>query len=371
MFSQENLEELLTYQSNGSDVGGVVSVYLDTDSGRQTAEAIKLQAKGMLKELPNGYAKETGVIERYLDLSYDWSKPGLAIFSSDCGKFFRAYPAPIAFRNRVRMGARPYIKPLTHLLDHYAHYGVVLVDRVGGRFYEYHLGELQATDGYMGEDVRKLKRGAGSSAVGVRGGGPGGSRHEEEAAQRNLRECAEAATAFFARRAIRRLFVGGTNETVAQFREMLPKQLLSCLAGTFAVDLTANEHEVRQITLELLHEVNIEREQKLVERMLALAAQGGNGVTGLEDTLEAVSNKRVDTLIISDGFRMPGYIHADSGIVIANLARSPLSDEELTETDDVVEAAVAQTMTQGGHVEVIADYPPLDEVGRIGAILRY
>jgi peptide subunit release factor 1 (eRF1) len=223
----------------------------------------------------------------------------------------------------------------------------------------------------MGEDVRKLKRGAGSSAVGMRGGGPGGSRHEEEAAYRNLKECAAAAAAFFAHRSIRRLFVGGTTETVAQFREMLPKQLLSCLAGTFAVDLTANEHEVRQITLELLREVNNEREQKLVERMLALAAQGGNGVTGLEDTLDAVSQKRVDTLIISDGYRMPGYVHADSGFMVANLARSPLSDEELAETDDVVEAAVAQTMAQGGHVEVIADYPPLDEAGRIGAILRY
>jgi peptide subunit release factor 1 (eRF1) len=368
VFNQENLEELLSYQSNGSDV---VSVYLDTDSGRQTAEAIKLQAKGLLKELPNGSEKEASVIERYLELSYDWSRPGLAIFSSDSGKFFRAYPSPVAFRNRVRLGTKPYIKPLTHLLDHYAHYGVVLVDRVGGRFYEYHLGELQATDGFMGEDVRKLKRGAGSSAVGMRGGGPGGSRHEEEVAQRNLRDCAEAASAFFARRAIRRLFIGGTNETVAQFREMLPKQLLSCLAGTFAIEMTANEHEVRQRTLDLLREVNSEREQKLVERMITLAAKGGNAVTGLDDTLEAVSHKRVDTLILSDGFRAPGYVHGESGIVIANLARSPLSDEELTEAADVIDEAVAQTMANGGYVEVISECPPLEEAGRIGAILRY
>jgi peptide subunit release factor 1 (eRF1) len=257
------------------------------------------------------------------------------------------------------------------LLDHYAHYGVVLVDRVGGRFYEFHLGELRATDGFMGEDVRKLKRGAGSSAVGMRGGGPGGSRHEEEVAQRNLRDCAAAATAFFARRPIRRLFIGGINETVAQFREMLPKQLLSCLAGMFAIDMTANEHEVRERTLELLREVNTEREQKLVERMITLAAKGGNAVTGLDDTLDAVSNKRVDTLILSDGFQMPGYVHTESGFVIANLARSPLSDEELTEVADVIDAAVAQTMANGGHVEVIAECPPLDEAGRIGAILRY
>jgi flagellar biosynthesis/type III secretory pathway M-ring protein FliF/YscJ len=57
--------------------------------------------------------------------------------------------------------------------------------------------------------------------------------------------------------------------------------------------------------------------------------------------------------------------------VTANLARSPLSDQEMTEIEDVVDAAVALTMSQGGHVEIISNNPELEGAGRIGAILRY
>lgn len=371
MFSQDHMQELLGYEANGT---GVVSVYLDTDSTQQSVEAIKLQARGLLKEVQATNDKEADVIERYLDLSYDWANPGLALFCGSGGDFFRAYTSPVAFRNRIRLGSRPYVKPLTHLLDHYAHFGVILVDRVGGRFYEYHLGELQATDGYTGEDVRKLKDGGGSSAVGRRGGGdsgPGGSKHEEQVVSRNLRETATAANQFFANRPIRRLFLGGTTETVAQFRDMLPKQLQSCVAGTLSIDVDAAEPAIRRQALDLLGEVNAEREAKLVERLVTLYAMGSTAVAGVDDTLQAISDKRVETLIISDGFRTPGYTDAPSGFVVANLARSPLSEADLTAVDDVIDAAVAQTVAQGGHVEVINDNPALEDIGRIGAILRF
>lgn len=372
MFSQEHMQELVTYEGNGN---GVVSVYLDTDNTRQSVEAIKLTARGLLKEVQPQHEKEAQAIERYLDMSYDWSKPGLALFCGKGGDFFRAYRSPVAFRNRVRLSARPYVKPLTHLLDHYAHFGVILVDRVGGKFFEYHLGELQASENYNGEVVRRIKDGGGSSAVGRRGGGgnsgPGGGKHEDEVAARNMRECAAAANQFFNERPIRRLFLGGTSENVAQFRDLLPKQLQSCLAGSFPMDIDVGEPEVRQRALNLLREVNAEREAKLVDKLITLNAQGANGVVGLDDTLQAISDQRVDTLIISDGFRAPGYVHDSSGYLVANLARSPLAETELTEAADVVEAAVAQTVALGGHVEVIAENPYLEDAGRIGAILRY
>lgn len=367
MFNQDQLQELLSFDANGRQV---VSMYLDTDSGKTAIDAIKLTARGLLKDAQLAEEKDAAEIETYLNHSYDWSKPGLAIFCSQGGDFFRAYPVNVSFRNRVRVGHKPYVKPLAHLLDHYAHYGVILVDRIGARFFEYHLGELQASEGTMGEDVRKLKQGQGSSAVGMRGG-QGGARHEEEVALRNLRDAAAAADTFFHRKPIRRLFIGGTNETVSQFREMLSKQLQSCIAGVFSIDMNAPEHEVRDQTLALLTEANAAREKKLVEKLLTTEAMGGNAVLGLDDTLQAISEKRVETLIISDGFRAPGYVHEESGFVVANLTRSPLSAEELVEVNDVIDAAVAQTMNQSGHVEVISGNAQLDGAGRIGALLRY
>lgn len=371
MFSQDHLQELLSFDANGH---GVVSLYLDTDCAQQPMETIKLQVKGLLKQLNGAYTEDAAQVEHYLDLSYDWSKPGLALFSSAENDFFRAYPVAVAFRNRLRVGPRPYVKPLAHLLDHYAYYGVILIDKVGARFFVYNLGELLATEGVMGEEVRKIKKGSGASTSGVRGGGrgeDGGSRHEEEVAQRNMRDSATAAARFFAKQPIRRLFLGGTSENVAQFRELLPKKLQSTLAGTFAIDMTAGEHEVRDETLALLKRANAEREDRLLDQLVTASAKGSNAAVGLDDTLQAISDKRVQTLIISDGFRVPGYVHDEAGFVVANLARSPMSESDLTEVPDVIDSAVAYTMSQGGHVEVITDNPKLEGIGRIGAILRY
>ncbi len=43
MFSQDQMQELVTYEENG---GGVISVYLDTDSTRQSVEACTHLAQG-------------------------------------------------------------------------------------------------------------------------------------------------------------------------------------------------------------------------------------------------------------------------------------------------------------------------------------
>ena len=366
MITQEQFQELLSFEPTDTQV---LSLYLSTDSGEEPNESIRLKAKNMLRDA-NKWEKDVEAIETYLNHSFDWSSPGLVVFSSQSGEFFRAFPSAVSFRNRLRIAPKPYLKPLGHLLDYYAHYGVILVDRVGSRFFAYHLGELQEAEGYMGEEIHKLKQGRGSSAIGRRGGTAGASR-EEENARRNLRESAAAATSFFHNKPIRRLFLGGTAENTAQFRDLLPKQMQSCLAGTFPMDMNAGEHEVREETIRLLQTANAEREKKLVKTLLGAQAGGGHAVVGLDDTLQAISNRRVQTLVISDGFRIPGFVDHDSGFVVANLTKSPLSDKELTAVEDVIDSAFTLSLNQGAHVEVIRDDPELEKAGKIGALLRF
>jgi peptide chain release factor subunit 1 len=373
MIGQEDLQDLLAFDAGDATV---VSLYLNADNSQQSTEIIKLQARALLKEseCPD---EDASAIEHYLELSHEWGSPGLALFSCAGKGFFRAIPSAVAFRNRVRLSARPHLKPLTHLMDHYAHYGVVLVDRVGARFFEYHLGELQETAGTAGEDVRKLKLGGGSSrggtatATGQRGGQTG--RHEEETAQRNLREAAAAAQRFFAGRPIRRLFLAGTAANVAQFRDYLNKQLQSRVAGTFALDMTSGEHEVRARSLELLQKANTLREQQLVRQMITTASKGGNAVLGLADTLRTVSEGRVETLVLSDGYRAQGYVNNRTAYLsVHEHELVPLGHgNDVRAVTDVVEAAVSRTIEQGGHVEIISDSTELDNAGRIGALLRY
>lgn len=365
MFSHTDLQELLSFEVNGNKK--VLSLYLNADISQDSRETIKQRAKSLLREAGPEFAEDAAVIERYMDHSYDWSKPGLAIFSCAAHDFLRIYPAGVAFRNRLRLQNKPYVKPVAHLLDFYAHYGVILVDRVGARFFEYHLGELQHTEGSMGEEVGKPIGDRQHIRV-----GNNGDRQENEVVQRNWRQIAADATEFFTSRQVRRLFLGGTAENVAQFRDHLPKQLQSCVAGTFSIDMDASETEVKARSLTLLQEVNAKREEELVQNMVTTAAKNGNAVTGLPATLHSAYEGRVQTLIISDGYRVPGYVYKDSGYLSASLVIDrPEAVGEPQEVEDVVEAAVNRVLAHGGHVEVITDNPALEQIGRIGAILRY
>ena len=368
MFTQPDLQELLSFDSGETNV---LSLYLNAEIGQESRDAVRLRVRNLLKEVGSEHEQDAQVIERYFDHSHDWSKPGLAIFACSKHDFLRIYPTAVAFRNRVRSQPTFYLKPLAHLLDYYAHYGVVMIDRVGARFFEYHLGEIQVMGGTMGEDIHKVKTGRGSSAVGMRGGAEGG-RQEAEAIQRNMRDTAVATAEFFKNKPIRRLFIGGTAENVANFRDQLPRQLQACIADTFAMDMDAPESEVRAITLSLLTKANAKREAQLVNDMITVAAKNGNAVTGLAPTLHAAFEGRIQTLVISDGYRAPGYEYGASGYLSPDLVLdTPEAAGEPHEVADVVEAAVARTLNHGGHVEVISENETLEQAGRIGAILRY
>jgi peptide subunit release factor 1 (eRF1) len=75
--------------------------------------------------------------------------------------------------------------------------------------------------------------------------------------------------------------------------------------------------------------------------------------------------------VLSDGFQMPGFVDHNTGFVVANLTKSPISDKDLTAVDDVVDTAFALSLNQGAHVEVIRDDVNLENAGKIGALLRF
>lgn len=367
MFAQENLEELLAFEAENGDV---ISLYLNADPGETPIEKIKLQVRGLLKEIGAGHEDDVDQIEQHFDLVHDWRKPGVALFSCAAQDFFRAYQVSVPFTNRIRVNSKPYLKPLLHFTKYYANYGVVLIDRVRARFFEFHLGELQSRREFVGEDIRKLKHGRGSSATGMRGG-IGGASREDEQMHRNMRDAAEEAGRFFRRKDIRRLFIGGTAENVAQFRELLDGRLKSIIAGTFAMDMDAPERDVRERSLQSLHRLNAQREEQLVSQVVTNAASGGSAVTGLGPTLRMISDGRVDTLVVSDGFRSPGYRHTASGYLTITSDTDLFGDASFESVPDIVDEAVKRTVEQGGHVEVVAQSEELEEAGKIGAILRY
>ena len=366
MLTDRDLQELLSYQTKSP----ILSVYQNTDTMEGSADGHKLRLRSMLKGI--NQPDDVAAILRYFDHEHNWTGRSVAVFSCSAEGFFRAYPLHIRLRSRVRVGNRPYVKPLADVLDAYGGYGVVLVDKQGARLFNFHLGELREQDGVMGEAIRHAKRGGGSQSVGRRSGNANQSDYVEEITDRNIKEAVDFATQFFTENNVRRVLIAGSDDNVAAFRSHLPKAWQSLVVGTFPVSMAASEPEILERAMKVGDAAELQREKKLVEAMITGAAKGRGGILQLEDTLGAVRSGRVQTLILRDGYRAPGYqCQGCDYVTTQKLDMCSFCGGTFKDLPDAVEEVVRQVLTQGGDVEVLHDAELISSFEDIGALLRY
>ena len=369
MFNQEDLRELAAYRFDAP----VLSVYLNVDPTDRTRDEYRLELRQLLKQAEDSAAQaDIEAVETFFDHEYDWSGRGIAVFSCQDGDFWRDYSLAIPVSSGATVAHRPYISPLAELVDAYGSYAVAVADRRQLRLFFFDLGELRATHEFVGEDVRKLKRGRGSSGGhGRRGGAPISSQHEVEVVKRNIRDAVAEMVAFCQRYEPQRLIIAGADPTVAQFREALPKHLQDKVIGTFSADMNATEPEIRENSLEILHRVEEKRKESLVNAVFTAAAKGENGVIRLADTLGAAHEGRIQTLVIDRDYHEPGYQCENCGYITDHaLETCPFCGGDFLEISDAAEALVTRVIEEGGEVEVVEDHPKVKKFG-VGALLRY
>jgi peptide subunit release factor 1 (eRF1) len=99
---------------------------------------------------------------------------------------------------------------------------------------------------------------------------------------------------------------------------------------------------------------------------------GGRGAAGLDETLGALNERRVETLLIDEGFSAPGSVCASCGYVGAREGGAcPVDGGELERRDDIVETAIELAIAQSAEVLVVRHNDDLAAHGSIGAVLRF
>ncbi len=363
MLTENDLRELLEFSAPAP----VLSLYLNTDPSEGNTDAHKLRARSMIKDI--NLPQDVEAMIRYLDHEYNWSGRGVAIFSCAPAGFLRAYPLGVPVRSAVHISDKPSVKNLSGLLDNFGGYGIVLVDKQGARLFHFHLGVLVEQEGVVGETVKHTKRGGASAVPGRRGGVSGQTRAVEEQVDRNMKDAVDFAVHFFESKKIRRILIGGTDENVKQFRGFLPKAWHSLVIGSFPISLTANPTEVQARALEVSMQVEERREADLVDGLLSGTGKANITVTGLDATLEATNQGRVQLLVVTEGLRKVGYRAKEDG----SLVHKPPADavDGYEKVFDVVDLAVNAVLRSGGEVEVVHQNDALEKLGSIGAMLRY
>lgn len=366
MFTESDLRELLDLKSSEP----ILSLYLNTEPSKGNADAYKLRLRNLLKNVDLNEDKRT--VENYFNHEYNWMGKSVAVFSCAAQGFFRVFPLALPMRDRVVVSDRPSINPLANLWENYGGHAVILGDKQGARLFYFHLGELAEQEGWLGELIKHIKRGGASSVRGRRGGVAGRTDYVDELVDRNMREVVQFAVTFFEEKHIRRILLGGTDENIALLRSMLPKAWQSLIIGTFPMSMTASHAEVLERVLEISSRAEHAREARLIENLITLSAKGGAAVTGLENTLNAAIQGRIQMLLAGDGYQTSGYRCPSCNILLLKEAKTcPVCNGNVEPVTDVVEYIVSNVLLQKGDVEIVHANPYLEKAGNIGAFLRY
>lgn len=363
MFDQKDVRELAAFHADGATV---LSLYLSTDPSRHIKDEAKLSLRGMLKQAValGADPSDADRMERFVDLEYDWQAKGLAMFSCRAGDFWRAYPLSVPVRNHVFVADRPYVKPLTDILDEYGRFAVALVDQEGTRIVLYHLGAVEDTAGTFGTELKRHKQG-GWAAQRLQ-------RREDAKAHQNLKDAVALVKNFCNKHGCKRLTIGGQEETVSRFLSMLPKSLRDGVIGTMPMDITASESEILERAQDLLETAEREQEAALVQQMITAATKGGPGAIGLADTLTALQEERVHILLVEEGFQAAAYRCDHCGYIGAQKTKTCVyCGGPMSAIQDAVDAIVRRAIQRGVEVEFVQGNDDLKRAGQIGAILRY
>jgi peptide subunit release factor 1 (eRF1) len=139
-----------------------------------------------------------------------------------------------------------------------------------------------------------------------------------------------------------------------------------------SVPVNATEAQVRDEALRVEEQVERQKKAALVQRLRDLAGHpGGLAVTGLASTLQALAERRVDVLVVSEGYEVPGWRCHGCGYLAAKGRTCPVCQSEMELVDDVVEQAVEDALNQSCKVTVCVGNADLDVLGRVGALLRF
>ena len=241
--------------------------------------------------------------------------------------------------------------------------GILLVDRTRFRLVVVDAGEI--TEPAVGADdlLRDYDTGPRGDVT----------SHLEEHVAQHVRAAARAVVAVGDAVPFAALVVGGNAELVAAVLDRLPARHRSLVEVVAGLGPAADEPTLRDVADRAADRAAVRREAAAVAtlRERSWARSPRPAVTGLDAVADAAAEDRVDVLLVSSGFRRPGWYCRTCGHHRTVGPRCPVCDARMVAVEDVVGAVVAQVEGFGGTVQWCERSADLDVVGRIGALLRH
>jgi peptide chain release factor subunit 1 len=369
--TEDTIRQLAGFRSRGAPV---VSCYLDVDGRRHVRrQDVEAELDQLLRPVRSHSSRDAtsadfAQIERWVRDRLDRSQTrGLAIFSCSARDLFEVIPLPVSVASRVVINSAPAIGQLEALVQELDRFGVLLVDKQRARMFVFEFGELVDHSERFDAKPRNY------DSIGERDlvGYDKAEHHVEELVLQHLRHAADVAFEVFQSDGFDRLTVGAPDGVLPIIDALLHPYLQERRVGTIEVAPTASVADIRAAAMRMEAAIERDKEAGLVAKLRDAVGRGGRGVAGLEATLTALVERRIEVLFVSQGYRESGWRCDRCGYLCHRGPTCPVDGTHMIRADDIVEEAVDVAFGQSCKVEICSDNADLDVLGRIGALLRY
>ena len=157
-----------------------------------------------------------------------------------------------------------------------------------------------------------------------------------------------------------------------RLNRVLHSYLQSRVAGYITADVTSNINDITDAARKIEHETEERKANEIAQRLLARTGQNDMTVTGLKNTVAALHEGRVHTLVLVDNFEIGGCLCADCGSVeIMGSKECVFCKKKLSKIGDVSEHLAVLAVEHDAEVNYVQPKSGLEEVDGVGAILRW
>lgn len=283
----------------------------------------------------------------------------VAVFASEHADLFEALRLPRSVPNQVGIGHSPLVGPLARL-ERRERWCVALVNRRDARIFRGSPDGLREIEQIHDEVFGQHDQGGWSQARYQRG--------IEKEKDDHLKHTGDALMRHFKQQPFQRLIVGGPREVVVDFESKLHQYLQERLAGRIEVDVEhSNADHVLEAARPLIEELERKRELEALERL------GERGVTGVEDVLPPLNERRVETLILDEQLSgVHGVQCLECGWVGLEAERCPADGSEVVQLEDLTEAMIELSMQQSAELLAVRhERGAIEDHGGAAALLRF
>jgi peptide chain release factor subunit 1 len=342
-----------------------MTVYFGT-TGRisgQSFVASRLNAiqKALPRDLSETFKKTRGMIDAALSAPIAKGERGRVIFASAPNGFFHVYRLSVEPEPLVVWDSSPFLLPLARLKGEYEDYGLLLIDSQEARLFLVRSDLLEENETASIDLMNKHKKGGWSQ-------------------MRYNRLRRGQISSFFTQLIedlqknedlikMRGLVVAGPGDAKGQLIKMLPPALRVKVLGTMDVSMEATSKNLVKQGKDLAHEDERSREKVLAERLKEAVLRGHPVVYGLADVGNALKEGRVNCLLISEGFALPGMICKSCHHIDSEGEKCPTCGGETAALS--LESLYELAENMGTEVVFVEDDDFLESLGNMGAILRY